>query len=434
MAGPVSIAPWAELINPLQEDSAFVRLWRGFATARVAIAMVLLGLLLALYMLSPSTAISHWLVGVCASYLAAALAVRFMTRPKPPGHVFDPQWVSTIGIDLLAFSTLQFLQAGGINYTPLFAVPVLMASVLGSALLAFGTAAAVTILLLIDAWVLSIQMVPEVASRFLQAGLTGTGYFALAFLANQLAVRLAGEERAARRSQRAARIQAQVNELVIETLTDGVLVVDLMEDVHATNPAARQLLGCGQASLAGQSRPFALSSQPAWRPLVELAEQTFRRRQGQRGEVAIQERGAPPRRVSVRTRLTAPHDDQADSLCVIFLEDLREMEARLRTEKLAAMGRMSAAVAHEIRNPLAAIAQANALLEEDLTDPAQRQLSALVRQNAQRLGQIVDEILDISRVQQSGTSNAPAVRALDTAVSAACSDWAQQTRSSTRME
>jgi two-component system sensor histidine kinase PilS (NtrC family) len=56
-----------------------------------------------------------------------------------------------------------------------------------------------------------------------------------------------------------------------------------------------------------------------------------------------------------------------DSLCVMFLQDLREMEARLRTEKLAAMGRMSAAVAHEIRNPLAAIAQANELLAEELS-------------------------------------------------------------------
>ncbi|MEO7548035.1 MAG: PAS domain-containing sensor histidine kinase, partial [Ramlibacter sp.] len=119
MAGPVSIAPWAELINPLQEDSAFVRLWRGFATARVSIALVLLGLLVALYTLGPQANISNWLVGVCATYLAATLAVRLLTRPVPRGQAFDPHWVSTIGVDLLAFSTLQFLQAGGINYTPL---------------------------------------------------------------------------------------------------------------------------------------------------------------------------------------------------------------------------------------------------------------------------------------------------------------------------
>src|SRR4029079_3563800 len=115
--------------------------------------------------------------------------------------------------------------------------------------------------------------------------------------------------------------------------------------------------------------------------------------------VALEEDGESPRRIHVRTRLTAPGDGRGDNLVVMFLQDLREMEARLRTEKLAAMGRMSAAVAHEIRNPLAAIAQANDLMEEDLKEPGLKQLSSLVRKNAQRLAQIVDEILDISRVQ-----------------------------------
>jgi len=101
------------------------------------------------------------------------------------------------------------------------------------------------------------------------------------------------------------------------------------------------------------------------------------------------------------------------------------MEARLRTEKLAAMGRMSAAVAHEIRNPLAAIAQANDLMEEDLHEPALRQLSSLVRKNAHRLARIVDEILDISRVQHQGPVG-PAQLELDPAVAVACTDWAAQ--------
>ena len=59
---------------------------------------------------------------------------------------------------------------------------------------------------------------------------------------------------------------------------------------------------------------------------------------------------------------------------MLFLEDVRNVQARSRQEKLAAMGRVSAGIAHEIRNPLAAISQANALLAEDATDPAQRQL------------------------------------------------------------
>jgi two-component system sensor histidine kinase PilS (NtrC family) len=166
---------------------------------------------------------------------------------------------------------------------------------------------------------------------------------------------------------------------------------------------------------------------------VELAQLTFLHRSAQLGDVAIEKAGGSARRMHVRTRLTPSRDGQAEGLCVIFLQDLREMEARLRTEKLAAMGRMSAAVAHEIRNPLAAIAQANALMEEDLREPALQQLSALVRKNAQRLAQIVDDILDISRVRhqaKGGTS----VLELDPAVAATCSDWALQTRSGARLQ
>jgi hypothetical protein len=72
------------------------------------------------------------------------------------------------------------LQAAGSNYAPLFALPVLMAAVLGSTLLALGTAAGVALLLLADAWVLGLQLSGDLAQRFLQAGLTGTGYFAVA--------------------------------------------------------------------------------------------------------------------------------------------------------------------------------------------------------------------------------------------------------------
>jgi two-component system sensor histidine kinase PilS (NtrC family) len=431
MASPASI-PWADSTLELLGDTPFDRLWRGFMTARVTIALGLLLVLGALYLLAGSAlGINDWLLALCAVYLLAALAVRLLARPQPPGSAFDPQWVSTIGVDLVAFSTLQFLQAGNINYGPLFALPVLMAAVLGSRLLALGTAAGVTLLLLAEAWVMVLQAPPELAARFLQAALTGTGYFAVAVLVNQLAARLAREEAAARHSRQAARVQAQVNELVIENLGDGVLVVGADGRLRTANPAARKQLG--QAQPAG-GWPVLLTEHGPWHPLAELARLTFTTETSQRADIAIDDGVGSPHRLQVRTRLTAAHDDPAHSLCVMFLQDLRELEARLRTEKLAAMGRMSAAVAHEIRNPLAAIAQANALLDEDLVDPGQLQLSALVRQNTQRLAQIVEEILDISRVQRQGPAPTEAKLELDASVAAACGEWASQSGAGPRLE
>ncbi|MCJ0762021.1 sensor histidine kinase [Variovorax terrae] len=411
------------------EDSAFARLWRGFMTARIMIAVVLLLMQGSIYGLGQP--VNVWLVALCSTYLAATLAVRLLAQPRTPGRTFDTQWVSTIGVDLIAFSALQFLQGANINYTPLFALPVLLGSVMGSLPLALGTAAGVTLVLLVDAWWISLQIQGDAAPRFLQSGLTGIGLFIVAFLANQLALRLAREEALARRSQHAARVQTQVNELVIETLADGVLVVDINGVVRAANPAARRLLGSAQGAV--RNAPFVLAAEAAWQALVELARLTFVQHGSQISDIAISHAGQNPRRIHVRTRLTATHDTQAENLCVMFLQDLREMEARLRTEKLAAMGRMSAAVAHEIRNPLAAISQANALLDEDLTEPAQKQLTMLVRQNALRLAQIVEEVLDISRVQQQTAVAGPGLLDLDANVATICADWSRQTGAAARL-
>jgi two-component system sensor histidine kinase PilS (NtrC family) len=413
---------WMGLIELTLEDSAFVRLWRGFMTARVLIALLLLVLLVINRSQSP---VEHgdWLVLILATYFAATIAARVLGRPLARGNAFDAHWIHIIGFDLLVFSGMQVLQISGVNYIPLFALPLLLGSVFGSLLVAMGNAAVITLLLLADAWFASISLDPT--PRFLQAGLTGTGFFIVAFLSNQLAARLAREERKAQQSQHAARVQVEVNELVIYALNDGVLVVDDNGIVRTANPAAQRLLS---ASGTWRATPFVLASEAAWHPLVELARLTFLHRVVQVREVTIVEPSVGPLRMSVRTRLTATNDTSTESLCVMFLEDLREMEARVRTDKLAAMGRMSAAVAHEIRNPLAAIMQANALLDEDLHEPAQKRLAQMVRQNGQRLSQIVEEILDLARVQQHAETTTPPQLPLDTEVASTCNEWSTQAR------
>ena len=422
----VEKTPGAWKVEP--ELGAFGRLWRVFMTARVAIAAVLVILQASIHALGNTT--NRWSIAVCIAYLCATLAVRLWARPRPPGRTFDAQWASTIGVDVITFSVLNFLQSGGINYTPLFALPVLLSSVLGPILLAFGTAASVTLLLLFDAWWSSLQALGDFNARFLQSGLSGSGFFLVALLANQLALRLAREEKLAKRSQSSARMQTQVNELVIETLADGVLVVDVNGTVRSANPAARRLLATKEAV---RSAPFTLATEAAWQPLAELMHWTFTTQSPQEADIGLEHAAGNARRLHVRTRLAASHNGTHESLCVMFLEDLREMEARVRTEKMAAMGRMSAAVAHEIRNPLAAISQANALLEEDLQDAGHRQLTAMVRQNAQRLAKIVDDVLNISRAREPAPATPTTALMLDDAVLRIATDWAGQTAAAQRM-
>lgn len=388
-------------------------------TARVILAVAILLLQVLSYAMGQSTA--HLFLGICGAYLVATVLMRTLARPAPKDGTLGAQWLPTIGLDLLVFSTLQVMQSGSINYTPLFGLPLLLASVLGSLLMALGTAAAITLLLLADAWWLASFLPGDGAPRFLQAALTGTGYFILAFLVHQLASRLAREEQLAMRSQLAAKVQIQVNELVIETLDDGVMVVDRYGMVRAANPSARGLLGADTAITDPQ---FLLTGDPAWAPLLEQAGSTFAESRGRRASIAIVHTGQSPRKLHTTTRLTASGEAGAESLCVVFLHDLREMEARLRTEKLAAMGRMSAAVAHEIRNPLAAIMQANALLEEDLTDPGQKRLALMVRQNSERLARITEEVLDIARVRHQAGQTDGDTLVLDDCVATLFNDWA----------
>ncbi len=415
---------FGDIDDPLTGPGEFERLWRGFMTARVTLGLVLLLLQGGLWGLNQSSNSS--LIFVCGGYFAATLAVRLFAHPRRMTRSFDPHWIFTIGVDVVAFTALQFLQGSNINYAPLLALPVLLAAVLGSLALALGTAASVTLLLLAySAW-LTGQAPGDTAAYFAQSALTGAGCFVIAFLSNQLSTRLVNEEQRSKRSQLAVQVQRQVNELVIESLTDGILVVDAQGLVRAANPAARHLLGSG---LSQRDASFNLGSETGWASLAELARASFTRVDLRRTDLTILHPGQGLRRLRARTRLTGTLDTQSESLCVMFLQDQREMEARTRTDKLASMGRMSAAVAHEIRNPLAAIAQANALLEEDITDPKHRQLTQMVAQNANRLGKIVDEVLNISRVQTRDSGAVAQSLALRESVERIWRDWSQQTSS-----
>ena len=124
---------------PGAEDTPFLRLWHGFLTGRVMVALALLLLMAAGLALNQST--DNWMLALCLGYLVATAMVRVMARHQAPRPHAGLHWLTTIGVDLAVVAALQLLYSGNMNFTPLFALPVLMAAVLGTLTLAMGTTA-----------------------------------------------------------------------------------------------------------------------------------------------------------------------------------------------------------------------------------------------------------------------------------------------------
>ena len=409
------------------EPTAFERIYRTFIGARAVLGVTLALALVAaaLFGLRPAFAVTLLSLGYAAQALSLWLLPRHRRTGPAEGSVrlSKPQWVATIGIDVVCFIALHLLAPGSsLNFVALLVLPVLMAGVLTSRTTALATTAAITLALLVSTWI-GILAGGDAAVLMTQTGLAGGGFFVIAVLAGELAERLAREEDAARGSLEIARQQTRLNRLVIEEMQDGVLVVDRRGRVRAANPAARRLLAA-----RGMSRraPFQLRGVSAWKALVDTVERAFHEgawpEAGRDVMLGFEPRLTRTLRVRIRfTQEREPDPQSAEEFCVLFLEDVRNMQARTRQEKLAAMGRVSAGIAHEIRNPLAAISQANALLAEDATDPAQQRLMRMVGENVERLKRIVDDVMEVA----PGPTADPVAIDAAAVVAAVCSEWAR---------
>lgn len=411
-------------------DGAFSRIVRVHGMARAAFGA---GFLLALGLAGLlGGKVEQVAALVTVSYALQAWVMWLLPRPDRGDDAAAGRgnsrryWLATIGVDLVAFSLLYLLAAGtSLNSAALLVFPVLMAGVLMPRLPALATASLATLVVLAGAWV-GAGSDSELTLRMAQAALAGMGFFVIVLLAGELSARLAREEKSARGSLELARQQAQLNRLVIQEMVDGVLVVDRGLRVRAANPAARALL---VPQGLGPHAPFSLHGRASWRPLVQAVEQAFAAGvwPGEGDEVAVEFDEGHRRLLRMRVRFTrhvavaaAARPGAGEAYCVLLLEDVRTAQARNRQEKLAAMGRVSAGIAHEIRNPLAAIAQANALLLEDELAPAQQRLARIVADNVARLGRLVDDVLEVA------PSAAPVASIIDAraAVAAAAGEWA----------
>ncbi|MET0028627.1 MAG: ATP-binding protein [Candidatus Thiodiazotropha sp.] len=221
--------------------------------------------------------------------------------------------------------------------------------------------------------------------RFVQAGFLGAVYFATALLALVLSSRARAIQRLAEERAHEIKHMSEINAYVIEHMHTGVLVIDSAEKILMMNNPAWHLLGM----------PSATTGSPLNRASPELTHMLHKRRSSKRRQHRTfrSHRQGPDIRAHFTPLSGKEHGDM-----LIFLEDTSQITREAQQMKLASLGRLTASIAHEIRNPLGAISHAAQLFHESPNlDKADRRLTEIITTNAARVNQVIENVLQLSR-------------------------------------
>ena len=403
------MARWQAL--SVQSRETFWRSLQTLTATRIVIAVVLL-LYLSLDTRGAGTGGQYLYAETCIAYLAVAFLFGVLTVYWR--HRFMLQLGAQIALDLGVISLLYF-SGGGVRsgLAILYLFPLAGAAILAPLVMALFSASLVTLFLIGEsAWN---TFVKNGDTPLLQSGVFGASFFAVVLLVSRLAAKLIGQEDLAARRGADLKIQQAINRIVMADVGDGILVVGHDGQVFTSNPAARRML-----ALAGEGCDFRLAEAAPLEPIAQAFSAWLalppEGAGGAAGGAFVtvkpgQEAGgeAGPLLRSVRPDLAAhlklrfarvDTPDQFTERCVIFLQDVTAIENQAQQLKLASMGRLTASIAHEVRNPLSAIGHATSLLAEDLTEPSHARLLKIVGDNVARVNRMVEDILQLSRKVQ----------------------------------
>jgi two-component system sensor histidine kinase PilS (NtrC family) len=411
------------LSSPARES--FWRSLQALNVTRIVIALVLI-LYLAFDVRDGQVQAAPAYARTCFFYLAAA--VGFALLASLWRRRFLAQLATQLAVDLAVISLL-YLAAGGVRsgLGVLYLFPLAGAAILAPLVLALFSAALATIFILLEALWQTVTQGGEPA--LMRGGMYGIALFAVVWLVNRLAARLIGQEELAAQRGVDLQVQQAINEIVIADVGDGVLVVGADGAIHTANPAARRMLGFEGAAPARMAEPglepvaqafaswlgtgaspAALSAalseiQPvpgeagpdaAWvilKPFQEAAAGA--------GTGGPRARRDQPAHLKLRfAKVETRAGPGSPGRSVIFLQDVSAIENQAQQLKLASMGRLTASIAHEVRNPLSAIGHATALLAEDLHGKAEVRLLKIIGDNVARVNRMVEDILQLSRKAQ----------------------------------
>ena len=295
---------------------------------------------------------------------------------------FNVQLTLHVLVDVLVL-TLLMHSGGGLRsgLGAMLLVTLAGAGIVGQGRLVLFFAAMATLAVLFEqsyrAMVVDVEIVD-----FFQAGLFCAGFFGVAISARLLARRIITNEELARRRGVDLNNQMLVSQRIIEEMQDGVLVLDHNGWVKQHNPRAEQLLGLGDPS----ERRLANYSTELARGFSDWCQRA--------GDEPVLVR-APASGMQLRARFVTTTSSERDVL--VFLEDMGRLQEQARQIKLAALGRLTANIAHEIRNPLSAINHAGELMAEESQGATNDRLLRIILDNTQRVERIVSDVLELGR-------------------------------------
>lgn len=225
---------------------------------------------------------------------------------------------------------------------------------------------------------------PTNSNAFFSAGILGALIFISAIIFQYLTKKiLTSNEEALSQANNAAHLQKMAQQIV-ERMRTGIMVLDKDNQITMFNNAASKLLGLGN------NNSPQLSGSPELQEKVEHWQRT------QKNPTPIL-RADSDSNDEVKVNFAKLDQDQ-NMHTLIFLEDNRAINQQAQQIKLASLGRLTASIAHEIRNPLAAISHASQLLSEDSNLPASdKRLVEIIGSHTKRVNQIIENILQLSR-------------------------------------
>src|SRR5579859_4239814 len=314
-------------------------------------------------------------------YFSFSALASFTVRAQRPG--LELQTYTQLAGDI-AVVTLPIYASGGAasGLGSLLFITIAINSVLLTRRMSIAFAALATIVVLGEQTLAIVYGTAE-QTGYTQAGIIGVILFAAALGGHYVGHRLRESEALAEQRGLDLANLSEINDYVIQHMRSGVLVVDEADQIRMLNGAAIQSLNMpadGRRSLT-EAAPKLKGELHAWR----------------RGD---QRRPAPF--VSSEGKPLIPHftsiGRNRSGGALIFLEDASAVAEQVRQTKLATLGRLTASIAHEIRNPLSAVSHANQLLAESPQIEGQdKRLTEIIGEHAKRMERIVENILQLSR-------------------------------------